>query len=645
MNLLTFFSNLKVGKKLTLGFAVVMIVTLSVLTSGLLGLKSVEDKVTKMSLSADLFNALTEARLSRTNYQFTDDAKYIEQNGNALAKMDEIIANLKKMSWSEQGLQMLNTVDNTVINYINDTKPFVAAVNARQEAAKLLSTKGIYENSVKANQLSNDPSLPSELHAGLSQLAFILNDLDSLAIDYLKQPSETAQQNLVSRLGFAITSSEKLMPLLPASQQEWVQESINESKALIAELPGYKTTWEQQESLSDKLSSRAQALTSSVIDNYTLQQEIANKVVMSAVWQMATVALFGIILGSAISFAITRAITRPLNETLMVAEQIAKGDLTSTLGNQRMDEPGLLMQAVSKMNANLRNIIQNVYEGVENVTRSSAEIAAGNMDLSSRTEQQSAAVLETAASMEELTSTVAQNAQNATHARKLADAASQKATEGNQISQKVIDTMKNVRTSSHRISEITTVINSIAFQTNILALNAAVEAARAGDQGKGFAVVAGEVRNLAQRSAQSAKEIEGLIHESVSYVDNGFKLVEGAGVAMGEIEESVTQVRNIMGEIAHATEEQSRGISQIAQAMAEMDTTTQQNAALVEESSVAASSLEDQATHLEKIVSVFRTSKEPRAVAQKSPIAVNRAAAFPTRKQSEASANQSWAEF
>ncbi|HEY1846029.1 MAG TPA: methyl-accepting chemotaxis protein, partial [Buttiauxella sp.] len=233
-----------------------------------------------------------------------------------------------------------------------------------------------------------------------------------------------------------------------------------------------------------------------------------------------------------------------------------------------------------------------------------------NMDLSARTEQQSAAVVETAASMEELTSTVALNAENANHARQLAEMASQKAGEGSQISQMVIDTMKNVRSSSHRISEITTVINSIAFQTNILALNAAVEAARAGDQGKGFAVVAGEVRNLAQRSAQSAKEIEGLIHESVAFVDTGFKLVEGAGVAMADIESSVTQVRDIMGEIAAATDEQSRGISQIAQAMAEMDTTTQQNAALVEESSAAASSLEDQAVQLEKVVSIFRVSKD-----------------------------------
>jgi Methyl-accepting chemotaxis protein len=303
------------------------------------------------------------------------------------------------------------------------------------------------------------------------------------------------------------------------------------------------------------------------------------------------------------------------------------------------------MQAVSTMNENLKSIINDVREGVESVARSSTEIAAGNMDLSSRTEQQSAAVVETAASMEELTSTVALNAENANQARLLAEEASQNASEGSLISQKVIDTMKNVRLSSHRISEITTVINSIAFQTNILALNAAVEAARAGDQGKGFAVVAAEVRTLAQRSAQSAKEIENLIHESAVHVDTGFNLVEGAGAAMFKIEKSVAQVRDIMSEIATATDEQSRGISQIAQAMAEMDTTTQQNAALVEESSAAASSLEDQAVQLEKVVSIFRVSNTPRQLKESRPAGKGHVIALAPGKKESVSDEDDWVKF
>ncbi|MDI9802630.1 methyl-accepting chemotaxis protein [Citrobacter koseri] len=261
--------------------------------------------------------------------------------------------------------------------------------------------------------------------------------------------------------------------------------------------------------------------------------------------------------------------------------------------------------------------------------------------MSSRTEEQAAAVVETAASMEELTSTIALNAANANDALKLSEIAAKKANEGCRISQSVIESMKNVRASSHRISEITSVINGIAFQTNILALNAAVEAARAGEQGKGFAVVAGEVRNLAQRSAQSAKEIEELITESVEQVDSGFALVERSGVAIADIEQSVSRMRDIMGDIAVATDEQSRGVSQIAQAMAEMDTTTQQNAALVEESSAAASSLEDQALKLEEAVSIFQVAAD--TLTAQRPQARSRRVQVESASQDDATGN--WVKF
>jgi len=247
--------------------------------------------------------------------------------------------------------------------------------------------------------------------------------------------------------------------------------------------------------------------------------------------------------------------------------------------------------------------------GVSQVSHAAAEIAAGNTDLSSRTEQQAAAVEETAASMEQLSSTVKQNAENAHHASKLASEASQTATRGGKQVGDVVVTMQQISGSSKRIAEITSVINGIAFQTNILALNAAVEAARAGEQGRGFSVVASEVRSLAQRSAQAAKEIEGLIAESVERVNTGAKLVENTGRTMQDIVQSVTNVRDIMGEIASASDEQSRGIAQISQAIVEMDSTTQQNAALVEQSAAAADSLEDQSRVLTNAVSVFRLSE------------------------------------
>jgi len=268
----------------------------------------------------------------------------------------------------------------------------------------------------------------------------------------------------------------------------------------------------------------------------------------------------------------------------------------------------MLMNAVAGMSQNLRNMIYEIRTGVGQVSHAAAEIAAGNTDLSSRTEEQAAAVEETAASMEQLSSTVKQNAENAHHASKLASDASQTATIGGKQVGDVVLTMQQISSSSKRIAEITSVINGIAFQTNILALNAAVEAARAGEQGRGFSVVASEVRTLAQRSAQAAKEIEGLIAESVERVNTGAKLVESTGRTMQDIVQSVTNVRDIMGEIASASDEQSRGITQISQAIVEMDSTTQQNAALVEQSAAAADSLEEQSRLLTEAVSVFRLS-------------------------------------
>ncbi|WP_255459296.1 methyl-accepting chemotaxis protein [Buttiauxella sp. A111] len=595
-------------------------------------------------MSTQLFNSLSAARLGRTNYQYTHNAKYLEQNKSALANMDTIVSQMKHLSWSNEGMQSLVVTEKAVKNYIAATRPFVDALSQKEKDIQLLDSKDLYNKSLIADRLSRDNTLNDDQQTQLSQLAFMFNDIDSALNDYKENPTDQSQKALDGRLANAITSAEQMLAVLPAIQHDWLQKSMQEMHGFAAEMPLYRTSWNTVNTASNNLTARAVELTSAVTNQFTLQQKTAEKGVLNAELQMEIVALIGIIIGILMAFVITRSITRPLIETLQVAEQIAKGDLTSTLESVRRDEPGLLMQAVATMNSNLKDIIHNVRDGVDSVARSSSEIAAGNMDLSARTEQQSAAVVETAASMEELTSTVALNAENAKHARQLAEAASQKANEGSQISKMVIDTMKNVQSSSHRISEITTVINSIAFQTNILALNAAVEAARAGDQGKGFAVVAGEVRNLAQRSAQSAKEIETLIHESVSYVDSGFRLVEGAGVAMENIETSVIQVRDIMSEIAAATDEQSRGISQIAQAMAEMDTTTQQNAALVEESSAAASSLEDQAVQLEKVVSIFRVSKTQTEAADIRPSAPHHTQPKPARKTA-ANSKDSWVEF
>jgi methyl-accepting chemotaxis protein-1 (serine sensor receptor) len=303
---------------------------------------------------------------------------------------------------------------------------------------------------------------------------------------------------------------------------------------------------------------------------------------------------------------ISRTVLRPLREAGDHFEKIAAGDFTGRIDVRSNNEIGHLFSAVKRMQESLTRTVASVRRGVDEINVGSREISAGNADLSSRTEQQAASLEETAASMEELASTVKQNADNARQANQLAASASDVAERGGSAVSEVVSTMEGISASSRKISEIVSVIDGIAFQTNILALNAAVEAARAGEQGKGFAVVAGEVRSLAQRSAQAAKEIKGLIEDSVAKVGAGSQQVERAGATMQEIVASVKRVTDIMGEISAASEEQSSGIDQVNRAVSQMDEVTQQNAALVEEAAAAAGSLQEQAQRLAEAVAVFK---------------------------------------
>jgi len=303
---------------------------------------------------------------------------------------------------------------------------------------------------------------------------------------------------------------------------------------------------------------------------------------------------------------LSRSISGPLARVVQVSEAVAAGDLTQQLEVDRKDEIGQLMQAMGAMSRKLRGVVAEVRQGVESVTTASSEIATGNLDLSQRTEEQAANLQQTAASMEQLTTTIKQNADTAQQATQLAGTASSVAAQGGAVVGQVVSTMEGITASSRKIAEIIGVIDGIAFQTNILALNAAVEAARAGEQGRGFAVVAGEVRNLAQRSAQAAKEIKGLIGESVEKVETGSKLVADAGQAMGDIVAQVKRVSDLIGEISAASLEQASGIGQIGDAVSQLDQVTQQNAALVEQSAAAADSLKHQAVQLANTVAVFK---------------------------------------
>ncbi|MBS0465637.1 MAG: MCP four helix bundle domain-containing protein [Proteobacteria bacterium] len=334
--------------------------------------------------------------------------------------------------------------------------------------------------------------------------------------------------------------------------------------------------------------------------------------------------LLALLLGASLAWLLGRSISAPLQLAVRRAGQIAEGDLTQPIEARGRDEAAGLLRALRHMQDSLTRVVAGVRANAEGVATASSQIAQGNHDLSARTEAQASALEETAASMEQLGATVRQNADNAAQANQLAMSASTVAVQGGQVVSEVVDTMRGINDASQKIADIIGVIDGIAFQTNILALNAAVEAARAGEQGRGFAVVAGEVRSLAQRSAEAAKEIKQLITDSVQRVEQGSQLVDKAGNTMTEVVNAIRRVTDIMGEISAASREQASGVAQVGEAVTQMDQATQQNAALVEESSAAAASLNQQAGDLVQAVAVFKLAGHAQGAvprpAQASPI-------------------------
>ena len=349
-------------------------------------------------------------------------------------------------------------------------------------------------------------------------------------------------------------------------------------------------------------------------------------------------------LGALIAWRITTSITAPIGRAVVVAERIARGDLTSQVEVRIHDETGRLLEAIAAMQERLRTLVGEIGQTADSILVASSEVASGNLDLSQRTEQTSHNLQSAASSLVELTGTVSQSADSARQANQLASTASDAAPRGGEVVGQVVRTMDTISASSRKIADIISVIDSIAFQTNILALNAAVEAARAGEQGRGFAVVASEVRSLAGRSANAAREIKALIGASVDQVQEGSTLVHHAGTTMDELVQSVRRVSDIMGEITAATQEQSQRIGQVSGAVGELEEMTQQNAALVEEGAAAADSLKDQAGRLTQMVGTFRLTRDggdekswgaaqsatpPLAVPAPAPTAAPRAPALP----------------
>ena len=353
------------------------------------------------------------------------------------------------------------------------------------------------------------------------------------------------------------------------------------------------------EAASEQLSQRALARAQQVLPTLAAVRARTG-------WLQSGLAALAVALAAGAGWVLARTITRPIRRAVELAEKVAAGDLGSRIEAGGRDETGQLMAALARMNENLTTIVGEMRGAAESIATGSSQIATGNADLSHRTESQASSLQQTAASMEQMGGTVRANADSARSAARIADEASAAAVSGSAVVGSVVATMGEIAASSGRIGEIVSVIDSIAFQTNILALNAAVEAARAGEQGRGFAVVASEVRSLAQRSGEAAKEIRTLIAASVEKVETGSRQVGDAGRAIDDIVARVQQVNQLMGEISHACAEQTEGIGQIGGAVTELDRVTQQNAALVEESAAAAESLRQQATRLTDSVAVFR---------------------------------------
>lgn len=511
-------------------------------------------------------------------------------------------------------------------------------------------TDRIVAESATKQALLNDWKLYTSLNI-INAAAYLKNRSQSQEAYFLEKMSENSQ--LVDKLqaqALELMQDGEYQPLLQKiskAREEYrklrseafkVRSALNiRAAALENWLTNEHVSLEEKRNVSSKLAADEKAYYESIDGNFqatrdayqgamsellqyererALELAMANKSASTRGRNLVIVlGLLAILLGVVFARVITVSIVEPINYGIRVIGRVSKGDLAprqndllDMIDENASDEPGKLLVGIRFMIQELRKLVAEVRGSTDTMLVATSEISSGNADLSSRTESQASSLEENASSMEELTSTVRQNADNARQANQLVITASESAVRGGQVVDQVVNTMGSIKDSSRKIVDIIGVIDGIAFQTNILALNAAVEAARAGEQGRGFAVVASEVRNLAQRSAAAAKEIKGLIGDSVEKVDIGNKLVDQAGTTMSEIVSSVQRVADIMGEITSASQEQSSGIEQVNIAIGQMDEITQQNAALVEQAAAAAESLEEQAQKLSSTVSVFKIS-------------------------------------
>jgi methyl-accepting chemotaxis protein len=438
---------------------------------------------------------------------------------------------------------------------------------------------------------SNDPALAKFFAADASASAKSSSDLIKKIEPLISAPEERSLFDDIVKTRKAYTANRDEVMRLKAAGN-----TVDSEKLLVEGFVPVSTKYLEQ--TNDLLELQRKGL-----DRLAAQIDSIAEKSRSQLYLLASLA---VAFGVAFAWFLTTGITRPMRQAVEAAKRVAGGDLTVKIDVTSTDETGQLLQSLQEMSGNLHRMVSQARSGTDAIATAAGEIASGNIDLSSRTEQQASSLEEVASSMEEITATVRQNADNARQANTLAINASETVNKGSIVVADVVDTMGSINESAKKIADIISVIDGIAFQTNILSLNAAVEAARAGEQGRGFAVVATEVRTLARRSAEAAKEIKALINDSVEKVGIGSKQVEKAGQTMQEILESVQRVTDIMGEITSASQEQSAGIEQVNQAIGQMDEVTQQNAALVEQAAAASQAMEEQAAQLRQAMSAFK---------------------------------------
>ncbi|MDR3434401.1 MAG: methyl-accepting chemotaxis protein [Rouxiella aceris] len=598
--------NFSIGKKLFFGFFALIIITSAVSLYSIYSLRVIKDLASQTAMTNKVGNLLDAARRNRLVYLYSGDEQAIKANGEALEEIQSLVQQGDNLAWQRDAANYFIDLKERIINYKRLRDVFYTTSMHSNALAQLLSQDEGRSQLATLQTKLHDPALDSDAREKLLDISLNFFQLNEAGNTLRLQHSDAAftnfQQNFQNvekqyATSFPLLSDQGKALLSPV--WEYFQKFNGRAKDY------FSATLESQKAV-ELMGAGADALNKTMSELDKAQEDNNNATIMATILLISVLTVISIVIGVLAAWYITRQITRPINENLALAERITRGDLTSEITSDSNDELGRLTQTMGIMNGKLCEMISGIRNSVSQLAASSAQIAAGNVDLASRTEQQSAAVVETASSMEQLTSTVRLNAENALQASKLATGATHDARKGGEIISEVVLTMSGISESSNKITDIISVINGIAFQTNILALNAAVEAARAGEQGRGFAVVAGEVRTLAQRSATAAKEIASLINESVTRVARGTDLVNRAGEGMADIVNSVTHVSQIIDEISTSSNEQSHGIEQIGKAMTEMDSTTQQNATLVQESSASANSLEQQARKLSDMVDAFK---------------------------------------